>query len=337
MAPKRSASSKYDTPVSVCGFFGTSDVAAMQESSSVVSCTGEDGTGADNVIMRLVVGKSADSSAPPTLEQPDPYNKHQHQLFLSPQGLSSSNVDVEPVLDHVEDACARSTAAAARLGRGTNVVRLLADFEEKSKNSEWPLTTSVHCYWCCHSFDSTPVGLPMRYKGGKFHVIGCFCSLECACAYNFNNSFGLSDSVDERLMRYALLNSLSVQLGGPQVICSAPTRLSLKMFGGNMTIQQFRDYSCGSNAKRKLIINSPPMHSTTQHMEEVHDRDMASDYKYIPIDNDRVTRYQERIRLTRTKPLINYKNTLDHSMNLKYHHRPASNSTASESFPALGQ
>jgi hypothetical protein len=198
------------------------------------------------------------------------------------------------------------------------VVRLLADFEEKCKLGDWPMSTSVHCYWCCHAFDNAPLGLPMRYYGGRFFVTGCFCSLECACAYNFHN-FESNDSVDERLTRCSMLNALSMQLGGASVVASAPNRLSLKMFGGHMTIGEFRQYTAGSSTRR-LIINSPPMQCVSQHLEEVSERDMASEYRYIPLDNARVTRYQERIRLSRTKPLINYKNTLDHSMKLKYRH-----------------
>ena len=97
-----------------------------------------------------------------------------------------------------------------------------------------------------------------------------------------------------------------------------------------MSIEDFRLFTTGSNERRKLIINSPPMHSVAQHIEEVKDHDMSSDYKYIPIDTERVTRYQERIRLTRTKPLTNYKNTLDHSMNLKYTHRQKNDSNSQQ-------
>jgi hypothetical protein len=182
----------------------------------------------------------------------------------------------------------------------------------------------------------------MRYQTGKFFVVGCFCSLECACSYNFQ-SCGNNDS---------LLNALSVQLGGPRVVASAPARLALTMFGGHMSIDDFRAHTyvdgltsggttaggaavaagggggsgsgSGRGSSRRLIINSPPMHCVSQHIEEVSDMDMMSEYRYIPLDTDRVTRYQERIRLSRTKPLINYKNTLDHSMKVQYlHHNRA--------------
>ena len=208
----------------------------------------------------------------------------------------------------------KKTAAATSL----KVVRLLAEFEEKSKAKEWPLSTSVHCYWCCHAFNSVPFGIPLRYYAGKYHVVGCFCSMPCATAYNFSVN---KDSMDECLVRYSLINSLSAAVGLDPVVKSAPDRLSLTIFGGHMSIQQFRSYSSDN---KQLIINCPPMHSLTQQVEEVNDSDLCSGYRYVPLDNDRVTRYQEKIRLTRTKPLMNFKNTLDHTMNLKYMQQPSS-------------
>ena len=223
------------------------------------------------------------------------------------------------------------TAAAAPMA--SNVVHLLAEFGEKSKNNDWPMSTSVHCYWCCHQFDTMPYGLPHKYSGGQFHVVGCFCSLECACAYNFSSN---RDSVDECLNRYSLINALSAAIGLGRVVRPAPDRLSLAIFGGHLDVDKFRAFGSDavcpagnvqqqqhqqqqrSTAAKQLIVNSPPMQSLTQQVEEVNSSDLSSEYRYIPLDSDRVSRYQEKIRLMRTKPLINFKNTLDHTMKLKY-------------------
>jgi hypothetical protein len=199
----------------------------------------------------------------------------------------------------------------------SKIVRLLTDFEEKSKSGEWPLSTSVHCYHCCHRFSTPPLGLPVKYSPttGQFMVIGCFCSLECACAYNL---YSTRDSVDECLNRNSLVNMLSARLGLGNFVKPAPDRLALSIFGGHMSITDFREYSQSSGGDKRLVVNSPPMQSVTQQVEEVCDSDLLSEYRYVPLDNDRISRYQEKIRLTRTKPLVNFKNTLDHSMKLKY-------------------
>lgn len=207
------------------------------------------------------------------------------------------------------------------------VVRLLAEFGEKSKSGEWPSSTSVYCHWCCHPFDTVPFGMPVKYANGQFHVIGCFCSVECACSNIFASP---RDSIDECLNRYSLLNSLAKACGlGPEPVRPAPEKQTLAIFGGHLDIEQFRMYgkppttdaasaSSRHAVTRRIVVNCPPMQSLTQQTEEVNDTDLSSEYRYIPIDSDRVSRYQEKIRLMRTKPLINFKNTLDHSMKLKY-------------------
>lgn len=192
------------------------------------------------------------------------------------------------------------------------VVKLLTEFEEKSKTSDWPSSTTVHCYWCCHSFTGTPVGLPVKLIGDRFHVTGCFCSLECAAAYNFASR----DSIDDCLHRYSLINALHARmgLGIGNVVRPAPNRLALSMFGGHMSIDEFRSFS---DSNKHIIVNTPPMLTVSQQIEEVNSCEMRSEYKYVPLDNDRVQRFQEKIRLKRSKPVANLRNTLDNTMNLK--------------------
>ena len=212
-----------------------------------------------------------------------------------------------------------------------SVVKLLAEFGEKSKNGEWPSSTSVHCHWCCHPFDTVPFGMPVKYAAGQFHVIGCFCSVECTCSRIFASA---RDSIDECMNRYSLLNAMAKSCGlGSEPIRPAPNKEALKTFGGHLGIEQFRTYGrpCATSAEdgarsiatRRIVVYCPPMQSLAQHAEEVNDTDLSSEYRYIPIDSDRVTRYQEKIRLMRTKPLINFKNTLDHTMKLKYTEKTA--------------
>jgi hypothetical protein len=192
-------------------------------------------------------------------------------------------------------------------------VRLLTDFEQKGKSGEWPMSTLVHCYWCCQRFDNQPVGMPIKYSDGKFQVVGCYCSLDCACAQNFANNEGL----DECLSRYSLINALSERLGMERTVRPAPDRLALAIFGGHMSIDEFRAYNA-TTRDRHIVVSCPPMLSVTQQVEEINNNDLCSEYKYIPLDRNRVSRYQEKIRLTRNKPLMNVRNTLDHTMKLSF-------------------
>jgi hypothetical protein len=88
------------------------------------------------------------------------------------------------------------------------------------------------------------------------------------------------------------------------------------MFGGHMDIETFRKYF---DSKKILNINFPPMMTMTQQIEEINECDINSEYRFIPLDNDRINKYKEKLTLKRNKPLTNYKHTLDHMMNLKIH------------------
>lgn len=191
------------------------------------------------------------------------------------------------------------------------VIDLLKDFEEKNKHNEWPSNTSIHCYWCCHKFNNTPFGIPVKYINDRFHVYGCFCSLECCAAHNMDSK----DSSDDIWERSSLINMLARKLGYKNYIKPAPSRLALKIFGGHMEIDEFRSY-CNSN--KIMNINFPPMLTMTQQIEEINASDISNDYRYVPIDTNRIDKYKEKIKLKRNKPITNFKNTLDHTMNLKY-------------------
>lgn len=185
------------------------------------------------------------------------------------------------------------------------VVHLLKDFEQKSKNNEWPSTTQISCYWCCHQFDNPPFGIPIKFIDTKYYVFGCFCSLECAAAYNFSSK----ESVDEIWEQYNLINQLSQEIGHKNKIKPAPHRLALTMFGGHMKIDEFRQFCYTSKI---LNINFPPMMTITQQIEEVNESDINTEYKYVPIDVERINRYKEKIKLKRSRPLTDNENTLDH-------------------------
>lgn len=229
----------------------------------------------------LVPDKVGDS-APPQL------TKQQSQHIQHPQSHTQ----------HTKDTGATN-------GSSLRVVDLLKDFEEKTKGGEWPLTTTICCYWCCHRFDTQPYGLPMKYQEGTFHVTGCFCSLNCAAAYNMASR----DSPDEVFERQTLLNLLCKRVGLGNRVRPSPPRLSLHMFGGHLNIDEFRTLARGG-AGKVLTINFPPMAMLRQQIEEVNESDVASDLRYVPLDTDRINKYRERLRLQRKKPQAN-QNTLD--------------------------
>jgi hypothetical protein len=251
----------------------------------------------ENIVLNLKVYNMQDVEKDIKIEGYDCHSDTDH--FLD-NVFNDNNVDSE---------CNDNDANT--LDTGLKVIDILKDFEEKNKYNEWPTNTSIHCYWCCHKFNNTPFGIPVKYINNKYHVFGCFCSLECCASYNMDGK----DTADDIWERGSLINMLARSLGYRNFIKPAPSRLALKMFGGHMDIEEFRDY-CLTN---KIInINFPPMMTMTQQIEEINESDINSDYRYIPLDTDRINKYKEKIKLKRNKPVTNFKNTLDHTMNLKY-------------------
>jgi hypothetical protein len=67
-----------------------------------------------------------------------------------------------------------------------------------------------------------------------------------------------------------------------------------------------------------MITNVPPMKSMAQQIEEVNENDVGSGYEFIPIDHVRCERgLTNDLTLKRNKPLLNLKNTLHGTMNVK--------------------
>jgi hypothetical protein len=114
--------------------------------------------------------------------------------------------------------------------------------------------------------------------------------------------------------RYNLINLLARKLDYSPLVRPAPSKLALKMFGGHMDIDTYRAF-CKSS--KVININFPPMMTLTQQIEEINECDINSEYRYIPIDNERINKFKEKMILKRNKPLTNYKHTLDHTMNLR--------------------
>jgi len=124
-------------------------------------------------------------------------------------------------------------------------------------NGTWEQQTDIWCNWCCHPFTTVPIGLPESYcqKKKKFVVRDCFCSFNCAHAFNIS----LGDyKVWER---YALLNRIkkivfaNTTMENKQIV-SAPPKKILKVFGGSKSIEDFR--STRISVPKRYINLLPP-------------------------------------------------------------------------------
>jgi len=169
------------------------------------------------------------------------------------------------------------------------------------ENPKWSTTTDICCWWCCHSFKGVPLGLPIRYTNRRFNVRGLYCSFACMLSYNDNdknnkniNTLSLikfmykkltgittisnkEDYVDsirkhvdllfdkeEECNKESYIESL-LELTCEKLQC-APPRSSLKIFGGELSIDEFRN-SSKEHKIYKLI--EYPMCISRDYIEEV--------------------------------------------------------------------
>ncbi|AYV84179.1 MAG: hypothetical protein Hyperionvirus19_3 [Hyperionvirus sp.] len=121
--------------------------------------------------------------------------------------------------------------------------------------------TEVCCWWDTCKFESFPVFIPERYYGGNFYVFGCFCSFDCAAAYNLKlNDYKVAD-------RYSLIKKLHFMIKGVnEEIPIAPPREILDKFGGYKTIEEYRGIARTLGKEYKLLL--PPMINQLACIEE---------------------------------------------------------------------
>lgn len=127
---------------------------------------------------------------------------------------------------------------------------------------DWPKKTDICCWWCCNKFENTPVPIPVEFtKKDIFKVYGNFCSFNCSKSFLQSKEHLYSNKND-----FSLLSFFCKKITGKREnIISAPSKLSLKMFGGNLTIEEFR-----KNNIKISIINYPfiPIQSYIQTQEK---------------------------------------------------------------------
>jgi len=153
------------------------------------------------------------------------------------------------------------------------------------------------CFWCCHGFSWNPVVLPISYDAYKNRYLaeGNFCSPECALAYNYADG-KVSDSF--KWNRHSLLGHLYSDLLKDRMLSPAPPRNLLRMFGGPLDIEQYRDYTSGDN--NIVLSDLPPIRLQFPTMNVQGPlRDIK---KYVSLSTDVVEKATEQLRLKRSKP-----------------------------------
>lgn len=152
-----------------------------------------------------------------------------------------------------------------------NVIDKMTLMESFVENNDWLHNTDICCWWCCHEFDTLPLGLPIKYKNKKYLIKGIFCSFNCLTAYNniykltpkhlinqlykdvtgtiiipnkslyrdfLNKQLDINLFNNNEIHKTNYINSL-IKLTTDKLIPAPPKEL-LKKFGGVLTIDEYR-------------------------------------------------------------------------------------------------
>jgi hypothetical protein len=175
-------------------------------------------------------------------------------------------------------------------------------------SDSWPMTSPYACWYCCHGFDTTPVGIPAILTNYTFRCYGNFCSYNCAKRYlcplkddeddmasmQSSNDIFKGDDQGEKLQLLELLYHLETGAEMDEPIKTAPRRLILKMFGGNKDIEEFRK-SFRTNTTFHTF--KMPLASMAYHMEECVDTksETRRKFKNMSLDVARLEQAYEEL------------------------------------------
>lgn len=169
----------------------------------------------------------------------------------------------------------------------------------------WPSTAAGRwCDHCCHPFDGPPVPLPVSWDSRRdiFRVRGMFCSFACALAYNRDSLASTTNTS----VRAELLTLMRKKMTGKYFkIRSAPSRCALKVFGGCMTIEEFRSGSESATVLPPKMILEEQILEIRKNVPKSRARALSD----APVVYEDLPR-NETLKLKRMKPLPK-KNQLD--------------------------
>jgi hypothetical protein len=164
------------------------------------------------------------------------------------------------------------------------------------------------CWWCCHSFENESLHLPHKYddRRDKFHTMGHFCSFSCMKSFNLDN---FSQHKAGRIGINITLMIKKCNDNKIQYIKAAPSKYSLKAFGGSLSIEEFRKNDkqiktilpCQNTIFIDVVtrVDFPTTTSTTKE---------DSTKKLNDINN--ATHQNQPLKLKREKPLKRNQNNL---------------------------
>ncbi|APC25763.1 MYM-type zinc finger with FCS sequencing motif, VLTF2 type transcription factor [Only Syngen Nebraska virus 5] len=169
------------------------------------------------------------------------------------------------------------------------------------------------CWHCCHVIPNIVLQYPFSHddKRGTFKVGGQFCSWECIKGFSRDKISSSVSGIHQMNIRY--YRKKITGLTDP--VCAAPPFMTLKAFGGHLTIEEFRkpvrnvDY----NVNYAKLVKVIPYQTMEYKFEEKHKQRIEN--KSLNIDVDHTTQI-DCLKLRRPKPMAKGKGTLERVLGL---------------------
>lgn len=214
-----------------------------------------------------IIQDSGESSTADTIPQIIQIPKSNVNVATSETNYEKVFCDYNPVVDipnayDKDDSFSAMPSTIEDSAHSESADFMFAEADNCSLKS-WPRQTEVLCFWCSHSFSNVPVGIPIKLFDGKFYCTGTFCSFSCAAAYNYNVRDGNHDIFE----RNNLINLMASKFGVNTPVRCAKPREMLKIFGGDLSINDFRK----NDEKSIYFSNKYPIMAVSERVEEVKD------------------------------------------------------------------
>jgi hypothetical protein len=219
----------------------------------------------------------------------------------TPVVFSLKIVEEDPITDIIpagESMSYSDILSSVELSKVSNNFNtdLLKSILEKVTVDRYNAQTS--CFWCCHKFAWSPVVIPISYDAYKniYTCEGHLCSPECALAYIYSDN-KISDST--KWNRHSLLRTLYGDLYKDRTLSPAPPRTLLRMFGGPLDIEQYREYTYGEN---NIVLSE--LHPVRLLFPSMNVQAPLRDIKkYVSLSTEAIEKASEQLRLKRNKPV----------------------------------
>ena len=155
------------------------------------------------------------------------------------------------------------------------------------------------CWNCCHPFNNIIYGIPLKYIENIFYIYGDFCSLECCGRYVMDNFLKTHEIISLIKLYNNKINNCE-----ENNIEIAPNKLLLKIFGGDLTIEEYRGNFTNSNNIQDIKI--PPILPISHTIDS---------YEINTISN------KSNLKLYRKTPVISDDKNISKSMNLSINNK----------------